>query len=143
MTGKRKQTKGKCVFCGKHYAKGGMSRHLQACEERQQSIAKEQRGRAKPKTIYHIVVEGQYIPDYWLHLEAPENLKLVALDDYLRGIWLECCGHMSQFIIESQHYSAYPMAEYGDKSMNITLGSVLDSDTTFFHEYDFGSTTHL
>ena len=35
------------------------------------------------------------------------------------------------------------MTEYDDKSMNIKLGRVLGPGMKFFHEYDFGTTTHL
>jgi hypothetical protein len=37
--------------------------------------------------------------DYWLHLEIAGSTPLWSLDEYLRAIWLECCGHMSKFVI--------------------------------------------
>ena len=35
--------------------------------------------------------------DYWLIIECKENTLLQELDQFLRDIWLECCGHMSIF----------------------------------------------
>lgn len=137
------QTSGTCFYCDKTYKKGGMTRHLKACKARQAAIEKELSGRAKPKKVFHLVVEGLYIPEYWLHLEIPENAQLSKLDQYLRNIWLECCGHLSMFDINDQRYSVRPMVEYGDKSMSARAGSVLSEDLTFRHEYDFGTTTHL
>ena len=35
------QTKGFCKYCGKEYTKAGILRHLQACNERKNSLSKE------------------------------------------------------------------------------------------------------
>ena len=48
--------------------------------------------------ILHLVANG-YGP-YWLHLEVQGDVRLTVLDAFLRAIWLECCGHMSQFCID-------------------------------------------
>jgi len=36
--------------------------------------------------MFHIVVEGRFLPRYWLHLEAAANATLEDLDDFLRDI---------------------------------------------------------
>ena len=72
------------------------------------------------------MVEGLYEPDYWLHLEAPASMTLEDLDNFLRGIWLECCGHLSMFDIYGRRYTQifddgmFPE----DKSMKVKLGRV-------------------
>lgn len=139
----RQISQGKCNLCGSTFSKQAMTKHIQACKKRE-STSETSTGRGAGKTkIFHLVAEGRYLPDYWLHLEVPADAKLKTLDDFLRQIWLECCGHMSAFTIEGQVYSVAPMAEYDDKSMNIKLDSVLEPGMKFFHEYDFGTTTHL
>lgn len=139
---KRKQSTGKCEYCGESYGKGGMKRHLGSCKARKTAIeAQSKKSKAKPKGAFHIVVEGG--PLFWLHLETPADATLKKLDQYLRDIWLECCGHMSQFTIDGQGYSVHPMAEFGDKGMNMALAKVLTVGSQFEHEYDFGTTTHL
>ena len=36
---RRKQSRGKCIYCSKEMAKSGMSRHLPTCAARQKGIA--------------------------------------------------------------------------------------------------------
>ena len=55
---------------------------------------------------------------HWLHLEAPASVQLQLLDDFLRDLWLECCGHLSCFTIDGVRYEAVP----GRKRMRETLG---------------------
>lgn len=89
------------------------------------------------------MVEARYSSAYWLHLEVPADARLEVLDSFLRQIWLECCGHMSAFTIEGKTYSVAPMADFDDENMKIRLDEVLIPGMKFFHEYDFGTTTHL
>jgi len=121
-----------------------MTRHLESC------LGKQEAAKRPPGTptlqrarLFHIVVEGRYERVYWLHLDVRASAKLADLDDFLREIWLECCGHMSAFEIEGRRYSVAPMGEYGERGMRQELGKALRPGMEFFHEYDFGSTTHL
>ena len=38
----------------------------------------------------------------------PASDTLADLDDFLRAIWLECCGHLSEFTIGGTSYSSEP-----------------------------------
>ncbi|HEX7243833.1 MAG TPA: hypothetical protein VF263_26335, partial [Longimicrobiaceae bacterium] len=49
--------------------------------------------------LVHLQVEDAWTGQYWLHLEMNGSAALDDLDDYLRVIWLECCGHMSRFSV--------------------------------------------
>jgi hypothetical protein len=87
---------------------------------------------------------------YWMHLEVSTGATLADLDQFLREIWLECCGHLSAFEIGKQRYSSgagmyadYADWEVGEKKMRVRLDKVLSPGLTFFHEYDFGTTTEL
>lgn len=73
----------------------------------------------------------------------PQKSTLRALDDFLRDIWLECCGHLSRFKIGKQSFSSYPDRDLGDRSMNTKLENILNVGMQFKYEYDFGSTTYL
>jgi len=136
----RKQTAGACTLCGAKFGKSGMTRHLEKCLA-QYAVGKPAGG-ARPARFFHIVVDGRYAADYWLHLGVRSNAKLEDLDGFLRHIWLECCGHMSAFTIEGATYSSYPDDEFGDEGMDLKLANV-PPGVPFFHEYDFGTTTHL
>jgi hypothetical protein len=121
-----------------------MGRHLDKCLERKSFAGAS--GDSKIK-LFHMVVQGRYAPQYWMHLEVVVDAKLKALDSFLRDIWLECCGHLSAFTIEGQSYGSQVDRDsfFGseDKSMNYKIGSVLRPGLSFVHEYDFGTTTEL
>ncbi len=140
---KRKHSRGTCKFCGKDYARTGMTRHLKACKARKAAIAAE----PGPKTaLFHLIAQGTYNPQYWLHLEAPADIDLYGLDRFLRNIWVECCGHLSLFRIQDQNYVSLNLKDWwnpDDKEMDVELGQVLRPGIEFDYEYDFGSTTHL
>ncbi len=132
-------TDGQCLFCKGTFSKQAMSKHLEACEKRKPS----KKASASPQRVFHLLVEGRYAPEYWIHLEAAANATLQDLDGLLRDLWLECCGHLSAFTIAGQTYSSTVMDEFGDKNMKVPLGKVLYPKMKFSHEYDFGTTTEL
>lgn len=139
------QTKGLCKYCGKEYTKGGMLRHLASCKKRIDRLEKET---GKTRCGYfEIVLYGRYDKDYWLIVEVSENATLKALDQFIRDIWVECCGHLSAFDIGGVSYEVMPETDsfWGPpaKSMNYKLKDVLTVGQTITYEYDFGSTTEL
>ncbi|HRW06483.1 MAG TPA: hypothetical protein P5121_15370 [Caldilineaceae bacterium] len=128
---RRKQSRGTCLFCGQEMTKGGLTRHLQSCAKRTEAIdAAPQKG-DKQETLYHLQVQDAWGGEYWLHLEMKGSATLEALDSYLRAIWLECCGHLSQFSIGG--WSGNEIA----KSRQID--QVFRPDVTLTHIYDFGT----
>lgn len=140
------QTKGKCKYCGKLYAKGYMLRHLKSCKERLAAIEKTER-KGKKCGYYTLAIYGKYDKQYWLIIEVSENATLEELDQFLRDIWLECCGHLSSFHIDGTLYDVCPDDDpiWGTptRSMNYRLMDLIEKGMTFEHEYDFGSTTTL
>ncbi|HMB92325.1 MAG TPA: hypothetical protein VKP65_15845 [Rhodothermales bacterium] len=97
----------------------------------------------KPNDVFYLVVQGYgFFEDYWLHLAVTAQTTLHELDRFLRETWLECCGHLSMFEIDGIRFDSYPF-ELSDADMNHHLGDVLEADTTFQYEYDFGTTSEL
>ena len=140
-----KQTStGKCALCGGTFSKRAMTKHVTSCKQKE-SVSETPSGTRTPQKTksFHLVVEGRYSPEYWLHLEVPVDTGLDVLDDFLRQIWLECCGHMSAFNIEGKTYSVRPMDDFDETDMDIDVGHVLYPGIKFYHEYDFGTTTAL
>ncbi|MBI5356521.1 hypothetical protein HZB78_02820 [Candidatus Collierbacteria bacterium] len=135
MTGRKKTaTRGKCNLCHLTFDKRVMSRHLENhLKERSDDFG-----------YFHLLVQDKYTPYYWLHLQVPANFSLKKLDDYLRDIWLECCGHLSVFKIgDSEYYSHPDQEEYGDRDMKVAVSKVLGVGDFFKYEYDFGTTSEL
>jgi len=127
-----------------------MGRHLEACDAKIKEDSKSDASNKRKDLIYHIKISGYKI--YWLHIEMKGTKKLSVLDDFLRKIWCECCGHLSEFNIDGKIYT-YILPDKHDifsdlfdspqKSMNFQLKNVLGVKNTFKYDYDFGSTTKL
>lgn len=138
-----KQTKGFCKYCRKEYTRTGMIRHLAACKEKENlfALAKEE------VKYYELVLYGKYNKDYWLIVQVKENATLEDLDQFIRDIWVECCGHLSAFEICGQRYESNPSEDFfGEelaKSMNCKLKKVLERGMQMEYDYDYGSTTEL
>jgi hypothetical protein len=82
--------------------------------------------------FFHLLVEGHHLPEYWMHLKVSSHARFEDLDNFLRKIWLECCGHMSAFRIGREEVKKSKKLEY-----------VLHPGMRLNYEYDFGSTTEL
>ncbi len=127
------KTEGACTFCGKRATRGGMSRHLRSCAARKAAFVSADAGPGEPETLVHLLVRDAYDGQFWLHLEMRGSAPLKKLDEYLRAIWLECCGHMSQF----SH------GGWGSDKIAMTRRAqdVLMPETELTHIYDFGTET--
>jgi len=132
-TKRRKATRGICSACGGEFGKRAIIAHLEKHRAEQAGAPDE----TVPRL--HLLVEGAYGPEYWLHLDVRADTTLKKLDAFLRGIWLECCGHLSQFLGDRGLYGL------GTVKIGMTrkIGEAVSPGMTFFHEYDFGSTTEL
>ncbi|NWJ48830.1 MAG: hypothetical protein HXX08_23470 [Chloroflexi bacterium] len=139
----RVSSKGKCEFCQTEFSKAGMTKHLTSCPSRFKAGVTPT---DKPSKLLHLVVTSKDSPLYWLHLEIRADTSLVTLDEYLRAIWVECCGHLSAFTIGDESYisSVDPDYDTGDEDMwDVKLENVVAVGQSFDYEYDFGSTTEL
>lgn len=130
----RKQSRGKCIFCGKEMTKGGLSKHLQTCAKRQEAVDAANQGKSgKVQRLYHLQVRDAWQPDFWLHLEMNGTATLNDLDYYLRAIWLECCGHLSQFSVGGWSGN--------EISKGARIAKVFDKGVELTHIYDFGTSS--
>ena len=132
-TKRRKATRGLCALCGGEYGKRAIIGHLEKHQAEQDAAP----GEHVPRL--HLRVEFAYGPEYWLDLDVRADATLKKLDTFLRGIWLECCGHLSQFT-NSKGLYGIGMSKIG---MSRKMGETFELGMTFFHEYDFGDTTEL
>jgi hypothetical protein len=110
-----------------------MTRHLSACPKRRAAIDDAEQSRAKAETLYHLRVQDAYQPEFWLDLEMRGSATLKDLDTYLRHIWLECCGHLSEF----------SLGGWGSRKVAMTrkIGDVFRQDSGLTHIYDFGTSS--
>ena len=95
---------------------------------------------------------------YWMELAVRADTTLRQLDEFLRGMWLECCGHLSEFTVLGVRYTnlaphrddpnaAAIRAEYwmedDEEHMDVAVADVMPRDALVSYEYDYGSTTEL
>lgn len=144
----RETSYGVCELCGKRSSKAAITRHLQAC-----AAQHEKSGKGVP--LFHLRVEGRHEPYYWLDIEIKAAARLSDLDQFLRCLWLECCGHLSAFRIGNVDYEVPdtdPLGGFGEffsqrvtRSIDTGVGRALRAVNghPFGYEYDFGSTTEL
>ena len=121
----------------------GIAKHLQTCKKRVDLCEKAE----KTEKYFELLLYGAYNKDYWLIIQIKENATLDDLDQFIRDIWVECCGHLSAFEIDGVSYEREPDDDFGwgepAKSTNHTLKQVLTTGMIFNYEYDFGSTTEI
>ena len=116
------KTNGKCFWCGKESLPVAMKNHVLKthCKE-------------GDEPCYLFLAEGIGLgtPNhYWVLADVAKGKSLSTIDTFLRNIWLECCGHLSQF----------KTASGGAVGKARKITDVEPGDRLFF-EYDFGSTT--
>ena len=114
-----------CTICRKHFSKAGLQRHIKSC------IKKNIEDKNASTTLYWFKIYDKYMPDFFLHILVSRKAKLFHLDRFLREIWLECCGHMSDFHVNKK---------------TIDMGEPIEVISTYKkvdYTYDYGSSTEL
>ncbi len=130
------KSEGKCVYCNQMFAKAGITKHL---TKHLQDLEKEQK---TTKTAFHVKIQ---VNEMFLNLLVSGDAQLVDLDDFLRAIWLECCGHMSSFKQKGKRYEIDYEDEDADfgEPMGELIANIFKEDMVLQYDYDFGSTTAL
>jgi hypothetical protein len=135
----RTESEGKCTACGAVVSKRQMLRHLARCAYPEARVV---------EGVVQIRVDVPSTP-FWLDLDIRSAATMRHLDEFLRDIWLECCGHLSSFSVGPVRY-VLPMVaaefgfEPGERSMTARVSAALSSvGTPFRYEYDYGYTTEL
>jgi hypothetical protein len=156
------KSEGKCLFCDKTFAKAEINRHLKT----HLKTHLKQKATESPKgKSYFVNVETDSLygsTPYFLSLWVNGTATMQDIDDFLRDIWLECCGHMSAFtdpanVSQGDVFDAMKLLEQGEHEAYEKLMEAIDGEipmdkkvNKFFHkglklkyEYDFGSSTNL
>jgi hypothetical protein len=122
-----------------------MAHHLLACAKRQEAQTEADKTKRQKQTLYHLQVKDAWSGDFWLQLEMRGGATLADLDAYLRAIWLECCGHLSQFKIGPWRYTQMDAGwmEPEDRSLKVKVETLFVPGMEIPYEYDFGTTSEL
>ncbi len=82
------KSNGNCYLCGHTYSKAGFAKHI---------LSNHSYAGADSQDCAVLKVEGADDKSYWLYVDIALTSTLQPLDSFLRDIWLECCGHLSNF----------------------------------------------
>lgn len=139
-----RQSSGQCRLCGETFKRGRMGQHLQTCVPQYFTAHPSSK---KKHPFYLIRVVGRDAPEYWLYLLVPTRQKLNALDRFLRRVWLECCGHLSAFVIDNREFTSHPLDDFWGPPPptmgRYEISKAIPLGKKFLHRYDFGDTTEL
>ncbi|WP_298840263.1 SEC-C metal-binding domain-containing protein [Clostridium sp.] len=140
--------KGKCYYCNEKLSERTVKKHVKGCKVRKEKIEESIASSKKTKSQYILSVIPQYgSKEYSLYIAINIDVTLKNLDSFLRDIWLECCGHLSSFIIGDVNYESCVDEEFEafsqTETMDLKLSQVISVGDKFKYDYDFGSTTSL
>ena len=146
------KSEGKCLFCGNTFTKAGISRHLAT------HLAEKAANGIEGKSFF-VKVETRKKwgnTPYFLSLWVDGEAKMKDVDDFLRKIWLECCGHLSAFTFpkrkmtfggnNSRLFDAFGGGMENNEreiAMSRKVKDVFYKALALEYEYDFGSSTYL
>ena len=118
-------SEGRCRYCNQLFSKRTISNHLAKHLAENEKLAP-----AEVAQYYcHVKVEAD---EMFLHLLLKYGTKMKKVDKFLRGIWLECCGHMSEFYLKGIKVK-----------MSEEVQFVFEPRAKITHDYDFGTTTRV
>lgn len=119
------ESEGKCLFCNKLFPQKQIGKHLAT----HLAIIEKEDSTKTSETYCHIMVEWDVM---FLYLLVKGRVTMEKIDTFLQDIWLDCCGHMSNF---GQKNLRIPMSQ---KVMDI-----FETKVKIHHIYDYGDTTRV
>ena len=139
---------GTCYICHQTLPGNRIHRHLLHCIESRTGLKPSQdprrrdRRRTAQKTA-HLSVRARERP-HWMELGVRCDATLRDLDWFLRAVWMECCGHVSDFMIGYYIYSEM-VPRSGDpwRHTGKTVNAAIPPLARFEYEHDYGSPTKL
>ncbi|HET7117307.1 MAG TPA: hypothetical protein VFI29_12490 [Hanamia sp.] len=154
-------SEGECLYCNEKFPQASIFRHLQ-----KHLAEKSKENKPGKSFLLKVGTNPKWSKSlYFLALWIDGDALIDDIDYFLRGIWLECCGHMSAFtnpknkhkgggwnFMESQELLMKNKIDEYEKMMEDENGEiakfrkakeVLSKGMKIDYEYDFGSTTDL
>lgn len=118
-----REYEGQCKFCEQDFAEKQIVDHLDNCEKRKKN--------QNIKNL-RLKISDPNMKNFWLIVESNNQATFKNLDVLIKDVWVECCGHLSQF---------------GGLKKEVGKGKIimdtLDTGGSIDYTYDFGSSTEL
>lgn len=132
------KTKGKCAKCGKIFGAAQAGAHLSAC-----ALQHDASSRSMTEGYLIRISWAEQPGMYWMFATIPIDASLKLLDAFLRERWLECCGHLSEFVIGGREIFSRTESGNPSQAMKNQIGKLLSPGATCEYVYDMGSSTEL
>jgi CRISPR/Cas system-associated protein Cas10 (large subunit of type III CRISPR-Cas system) len=116
-------SEGECCYCNQMIDQDQITKHLNM----HLSNMQKEHSSLDTYTFCHISVEAG---EMFLHLLVKGREPMKKIDNFLRAIWLDCCGHLSGF--------KHKMFKV---KMSDKVQEVMEPRVKVLHEYDYGTTT--
>lgn len=114
---------GQCKFCQGDFTKREITKHLDLCPGRERN--------EKVKNLRLRIIDP-YTKNFWLVVEVNNQATFKDLDNLIRDVWVECCGHLSRF------------GDYGNEiGKRRIIMETLEIGDKIEYIYDFGTSTEL
>jgi hypothetical protein len=117
-------SEGRCLYCSEMVSQRSIVAHL---KKHLQKIEKE--NPSTKQTAFLISIKDA---EMFLQVLIKGDATFEVLDNFLRDIWTECCGHLSSFYTQN-----------GEISFTKKMKDVLEPKLKLNYDYDFGSTTNV
>mgnify|MGYP005848933441 CR=1 FL=1 len=72
----KQMSMGRCYLCGGTFSRRSMTGHLKACRQAPHPSSVSSGGTERTASLFHVMVEGRHLPQYWLHLERYPSMRL-------------------------------------------------------------------
>jgi len=118
-------SEGRCLYCDELSSQSEIGRHL---AKHLAQMEKDAAGK-NPVNYCHVEVEAN---EMFLHLLVKGDALMKTIDVLLRKIWLECCGHLSEF--KHKNFKI---------KMKDRVEDVFRPKVKIYHDYDYGTTTRV
>ena len=160
-TPKKKPAKpgsGTCLICGRTAAsRTAIGTHLKTCLESWSAGNQNHQGlRGKNANQVHVSVSVSGSKLYWMELLVHADVTLQEIDTLLRETWLECCDHLSAFILgdlwvpdPDDPAPSDPMDDDEDEDeegligLNTQYSTAVPPGRSVKYHYDFGDTSEI
>ncbi len=126
---------GVCMICGKVVDAQNAKEHIAACLQEEVPESEEDNLLLRISDVDDA--------DYWMYAALKRDAALAQLDNFLRDVWVDCCGHMSVFTAGGEEYYSSNAREMGGHSMKARIFKDISCGAEILYEYDFGTPTRL
>ncbi|EFA77942.1 hypothetical protein PPL_08587 [Heterostelium album PN500] len=138
-----KTNKGKCEGCSvTGIIPKEAAQHCQKCPQIKQKL--NVKGGTATEAFVAIVFGDRVATEYWMNVLIPCDTPVYEVEEFLKDIWLECCGHMTTWEGLKNGVGEFKDIYGGNEEpdeKDVAISECVDLGGTVSMDYDMGTTT--